>query len=246
MPLTPKHPIMRKLVRKFLNQFGYDIVKLPPKIRPEEREDLSKLFSRIYHENLWGGEKGEFYSGPGSDDQVGEAYAAAISSYIKQHNIKSVVDIGCGDFRIASKFIGPDMQYTGIDVVPDLIAANQAKYGTGQVKFACIDATKEALPDAELCLIRQVLQHLSNHHIQQILAKCEKYPHLVISEHVLLGDAVVPNLDMDADWNIRIEKNSCIMLNKPPFNYQTELLLEVDPHHYNQPLSRIRTERVFL
>jgi hypothetical protein len=157
-----------------------------------------------------------------------------------------VVDIGCGDFRIASKFIGADIQYTGIDVVPDLIAANQAKFGNSHVKFACIDATKEPLPEAELCLIRQVLQHLSNQHIQQILAKCEKYPHLVISEHVLLGDAVVPNVDMDADWNIRIEKNSCIMLNKPPFNYKTELLLEVDPHHFNQPLSRIRTERVFL
>lgn len=237
---------MRKLIRKFLNQFGYDIVKLPPRIKPEEREDLSKLFSRIYHENLWGGEKGEFYSGPGSDDHVGHAYAAAISRYIKQHQIKSVVDIGCGDFRIASKFIGPDINYTGIDVVPDLIAANQAAYGNNHVKFACIDATKEALPDAELCLIRQVLQHLSNHHIEQILAKCKKYPHLVISEHILLGEGVVPNVDMDADWNIRIEKNSCIMLNKPPFNFKTEVLLEVDPHHYNQPLSRIRTERVFL
>ena len=237
---------MRKLIRSFLNRFGYDIVKLPPVIKPEERADLKKLFSRIYHDNLWGGEKGEYYSGPGSDDHVGIEYAKAIREYIKLHNIRSIVDIGCGDFRIAKQFISNDIQYIGIDVVPDLIENNQKLYGNANIEFRCIDATKGNLPDADLCLIRQVLQHLSNAHIVQILSKCKQYKHLVVSEHILIGDNVVPNLDMDADWNIRIEKNSCVMLNKPPFNATTELILEVDPHHYNKPNSRIRTERVFL
>lgn len=237
---------MRKLIRKFLNQFGYDIVKLPPQIRPEEREDLSKLFSRIYRDNLWGGEKGEFYSGPGSDDHVGVEYAKAIKDYIAKHNIKKVLDIGCGDFRIARQFITPDIEYIGVDVVPDLIESNQKKYGSANISFRCIDATKDELPDAELCLIRQVLQHLSNAHIQTILSKCGKFPHLVISEHILVGDNIVPNEDMDADWNIRIEKNSCVRLDQPPFSKRTELVLEVDPHHFNKPNSRIRTERVFL
>lgn len=237
---------MRKFIRSILNKFGYDIVKLPPQIRPDERKDLRRLFSRIYKENLWGGEKGEFYSGPGSDDHVGVSYAETISAYIRQNGIKSVVDIGCGDFRIASKFIGPGIQYTGIDVVPDLIKANQERYGNDHVRFQCLDATQESIPDAQLCLIRQVLQHLSNEHIARILEKCKKYPHLIITEHVLLGESVIPNLDMDADWNIRIEKNSYVGLSEPPFGYKTEVLLEVDPRHYNQPNSRIRTERVFL
>jgi hypothetical protein len=237
---------MRKLIRKFLNRFGYDIVKLPPVIKPEERADLKKLFSRIYHDNLWGGEKGEFYSGPGSDDQVGVEYAKAIKYYIAKHNINTVVDIGCGDFRIAKQFVSDNIHYTGIDVVPDLIETNQKLYANENIEFKCIDATKEDLPDADLCLIRQVLQHLSNSHIEEILAKCRKYKHLVVSEHILVGENVIPNLDMDADWNIRIEKNSCIRLDQPPFNAGTELLVEVDPHHFNQPNSRIRTERVFL
>jgi hypothetical protein len=237
---------MRKLIRKFLNQFGYDIVKLPPQIKPEERADLKKLFSRIYHDNLWGGEKGEYYSGPGSDDHVGQAYAKMVKEYIAQHQITKIVDIGCGDFRIASQFITADIDYTGIDVVPDLIENNQQRYGSSNIRFKCIDATKEPLPDGELCLIRQVLQHLSNDHIKSILAKCHKFPHLIVSEHILVGPNVIPNEDMDADWNIRIEKNSCIMLNMPPFYYREELLLEVDPKHYNQPNSRIRTTRVYL
>ena len=237
---------MRKLIRSFLNRFGYDIVKLPPVIKPEERADLKKLFSRIYHDNLWGGEKGEYYSGPGSDDHVGVEYAKAIRNYIVQHNIKSVVDIGCGDFRIAKQFVTDDIHYIGIDVVPDLIEANQKLFGNANIEFKCLDATREELPPADLCLVRQVLQHLSNAHITEILEKCKKYEHLLVSEHILVGGNVIPNLDMDADWNIRIEKNSCIMLDRPPFNAKTELILEVDPHHFNQPNSRIRTERVFL
>jgi SAM-dependent methyltransferase len=237
---------MRKLIRKFLNRFGYDIVKLPPRIDEGERNDLATLFSRIYHENMWGGEKGEFNSGPGSDDFVGTAYAQVIRDYIRKHQIKSVVDIGCGDFRIARQFITDDIDYTGIDVVPSLIENNQRLYGKSNVRFLHIDATREPIPDADLCTIRQVLQHLSNEHIRSILDKCKHYPHLIVSEHILLGEGVIPNLDMQADWNTRIEMNSCVMLDEGPYHAKTELLLEVDPLFHNHPNSRIRTSRVFL
>jgi SAM-dependent methyltransferase len=233
--------LMRNLVRKILNRYGYDIVKLPPQIGADERKDLKKLFSRIYHENMWGGVKGEFNSGPGSDDFVGTAYANLIKAYVQQHNIKSVVDIGCGDFRIARQFITDEIDYTGIDVVPSLIENNQRLFGKSNIRFLNIDAT-----DAELCTIRQVLQHLSNDHIRSILTKCKKYPHLIVSEHVLTGEAVTPNLNMQADWNTRIEMNSCVMLDEPPYSVKTELLLEVDPLFHNHPNSRIRTSRVFL
>ena len=238
--------LMRNLVRKILNRYGYDIVKLPPQIGADERKDLKKLFSRIYHENMWGGVKGEFNSGPGSDDFVGMAYANLIKAYVQQHNIKSVVDIGCGDFRIARQFITDEIDYTGIDVVPSLIENNQRLFGKSNIRFLNIDATQEAIPDAELCTIRQVLQHLSNDHIRSILTKCKKYPHLIVSEHVLTGEAVTPNLNMQADWNTRIEMNSCVMLDEPPYSVKTELLLEVDPLFHNHPNSRIRTSRVFL
>jgi SAM-dependent methyltransferase len=195
---------------------------------------------------MWGGEKGEFNSGPGSDDFVGIAYAKLIKEYIRQHNIKSVVDIGCGDFRIARQFISDDIDYTGIDVVPTLIENNQRLYGRSNVRFLNIDATREDIPGADLCTIRQVLQHLSNNHIQSILSKCRKFPHLIVSEHILTGEGVNPNLDMQADWNTRIEMNSCVMLDQAPYNARTESLLEVDPLFHNHPNSRIRTSRVFL
>jgi hypothetical protein len=67
-----------------------------------------------------------------------------------------------------------------------------------------------------------------------------------VSEHILLREGVVPNLDMPADWNTRIEMNSCVMLDKPPYNAHTQLLLEVDPKFQNHPDSRIRTMRVIL
>lgn len=237
---------MRKLIRKLFNQLGYDIVKLPPAIKEEERKDLKKLFGRIYHENLWGGNKGEFYSGPGSDDFVGVEYAKVVKDYIRKNNIRKVVDIGCGDFRVAKQFITDDIDYTGIDVVPDLIANNQKLYGAHNIHFRNVDVTREDIPDADLCCIRQVLQHLSNDHIRTILDKCRKFQHLIVSEHILLREGMVPNLDMPADWNTRIEMNSCVMLDQPPYNAQVQLMLEVDPKFHNHPDSRIRTMRVTL
>jgi hypothetical protein len=36
--------------------------------------------------------------------------------------IKSIVDLGCGDFRVARMFLNDDLTYVGVDVVEDLVA----------------------------------------------------------------------------------------------------------------------------
>src|ERR1700679_759358 len=64
----------------------------------------AEVFSEIYRTQSWAPHlklsPGALYSGPGSDEELGRPYAAEIVKYIHTHGIKTVVDLGCGDFRV--------------------------------------------------------------------------------------------------------------------------------------------------
>lgn len=123
---------------------------------------LSQIFGEVYNKNMWGGNPGEFYSGWGSDDNFTIPYCNLVKKFILENQITKVVDIGCGDFRVGSKLQLPGVSYVGIDVAPKLIAHNKTHFTGENLKFECLDATKDKLPSGDVVLIRQVLQHLAN------------------------------------------------------------------------------------
>ena len=85
-----------------------------------------------------------------------------------------------------------------------------------------------ALPDAELCLVRQVFQHLSNDQIRSIIDKLRKYKYVIVTEHYPAPDRLrVPNLDKPHGADIRLYDSSAVYLDQPPFNASVDLLLEV-------------------
>lgn len=87
-----------------------------------------------------------------------------------------MVDLCCGDFRVAKKIIEKsNIEYTGLDIVEDLISYNYINYSNERVKFKCVNIVKDNLHPAEFCTIRQVLQHLSNNDIKKVLTKCKQY-----------------------------------------------------------------------
>lgn len=53
-----------------------------------------------------------------------------------------------------------------------------------RASFKCADITKDPLPAADLCLVRQVLQHLSNGEIINVLANLRNFSQILISEDV--------------------------------------------------------------
>jgi SAM-dependent methyltransferase len=120
---------------------------------------------------LWGGIGGnEFFSGQGSLDKFAAPYVEWLTGFIAECGIKTIVDLGCGDFRIGQQICSAiSVKYVGVDIVLDLIAFNQSRYGNATVSFKCVDIIEDELPDGDLCLIRQVLQHLSNAQISRVL-----------------------------------------------------------------------------
>ncbi|TCK31673.1 hypothetical protein EV667_1784 [Ancylobacter aquaticus] len=190
------------------------------------KRTASDVFSEIYENNIWGGEDKVFFSGSGSRGRVADEYIIKINNFIEKNKIKSVVDIGCGDFYIGSRLKCSD--YTGIDIVPSLISHHNATFGGPGRRFLCVDVSgSEALPSADLVLIRQVLQHLSNRQIEAILAKLGGFRHVIVTEHQpAAGDLVTFNRDHVHGNSTRLLHGSGVYLERPPFNRSVELLMD--------------------
>ena len=187
-------------------------------------------FSAIYAKRVWGtGNDETFYSGPGSRDPFISGYCDMVSSFITERGVRSVVDLGCGDFAVGRRIAGPGIRYVGIDVVEALIEHNASSYGTDNISFRNCDITSDGdLPDGDLCLVRQVLQHLSNDEILKVLNKCSKYLFLIITEHIPSDPECTPNVDMVHGPQDRVYLGSGVFVDKPPFSKRTTTLLEVE------------------
>lgn len=200
--------------------------------RANRARTVKDVFTRIYARNVWGGKPKQYHSGDGSTEHHASLYANVVKKLIKERRITSVVDLGCGDFVVGSKLQMEMLRYIGVDIVDDLIKRDQEKYGTADITFQCLDIISDELPNAELCLIRQVLQHLSNSQIISILHKIKKYKYVVITEHCPdPGVHFSPNKDKPHGPDTRIYDNSAVCLDLPPFNMQiSKMLIEVDPY----------------
>lgn len=189
------------------------------------------IFGNIYENRLWGvGSDPEvpFYSGIGSHDPSVIQYVSLVSDVIDRYYIKNVVEIGCGDFTVASQYVDKCQNYLGIDVVKALVEHNQRTYGTKAVRFLFADASRTKLTPCDLCIIRQVLQHLSNKDIMSIFENITaKY--ILVTEHLPAAHKVTSfNLDKKPGADIRVPRGSGVFIDRPPFNLKAQVLMEAN------------------
>jgi SAM-dependent methyltransferase len=212
--------------------------------RDNAGRNVAEIFAEIYRNNRWGGARGRYHSGSGSSGEHAQVYAQAVTAFIKSHDIHRVVDLGCGDFRVGAQLATSDILYTGVDIVPDLVRKNRARFASERVRFECLNIIEEELPEADLCLIRQVLQHLSNQQISRVLTNVEKYRYVLVTEHYPASAALRhKNIDKPCGEDVRVYDGSAVFLDAPPFNRQVSRpVLDVDATRYLvTPGERIRT-----
>ena len=70
-------------------------------------------------------------------------------------------------------------------------------------------------------MVRQVLQHLSNSEVQNILNKLTDFKYVILTEHIPEGDFVA-NKDIISGQGIRIKKQSGVDILKEPFNFKVK------------------------
>ena len=75
----------------------------------------------------------------------------------------SVVDVGCGSGRLATKLARyPALRYLGVDVVPALLDYARRKAGRGDFRFEAVDAVRLPCGDAgaDFCAFFSVFTHI--------------------------------------------------------------------------------------
>jgi SAM-dependent methyltransferase len=190
-----------------------------PKIHRTYRPlTVAEAFRKIYMSKAWGEGTGVFCSGTGSAGDAAEHYCENVVAFIRDQKIKSVLDLGCGDFSVGRKIVeATGVRYTGVDVVPELIDHHKASISDPRAGFICADITSDPLPHADLCLIRQVFQHLSNAEITKVLGNIGHLPRVLVSEDVPSSPKSF-NRDKPHGPDVRAYYGSGVFLDAPPFS----------------------------
>lgn len=190
-----------------------------------ERQPAADVFTAIYREAKWGSAPdGDFYSGSGSHDPaLVLPYVGVVKAFLQSlQKTPNVVDLGCGDFNIGRQLRSHCDNYIACDVVPELITRNRAKFSEFDVDFRCLDITGDAFPEGDVVLLRQVLQHLSNAQILDILPKLCQFRFLLLTEHIPSDPEFQPNLEKPAGATVRLSQGSGVVLTKAPFHLKVK------------------------
>lgn len=199
---------------------------------------MANRFDEIYARNEW-----VYGSGEGSLARYNKRYVSFLQRFIADQKIKSVVDMGCGDWQFSRYINWGAATYRGFDVASAVIARNQAEFTAKNVSFHLYSGNPAELPEADLLIAKDVLQHLPNAVVFDFLAALPKYRHALITN---CGNprADTVNCDIEAGAYRHLD------LRKPPFNLQAaEVLVYSKPMHPVKHLLRKRpewTKRVLL
>jgi hypothetical protein len=126
---------------------------------------IEQLFEKVFRDNL--NIDDESVSGPGSCLAQTAEIRRSLPYLLQSLGAKSLLDAACGDFNwMKHVALGLD-EYVGADIVSDLVADNQRKYGGRGRRFIKADIMRDELPVADIILCRDFLVHLSYEDIRR-------------------------------------------------------------------------------
>jgi 2-polyprenyl-3-methyl-5-hydroxy-6-metoxy-1,4-benzoquinol methylase len=175
-----------------------------------------EVFSKIYKEDLWHGG-----SGAGSEVENVKEYIDILQKYIDKPEIKTVLDLGCGDWQF-SKFLDlSSVSYLGVDVVESVIESNSSLYSASNIEFINRDITTYEVPKVDLIICKDVLQHLCNKDVIDILVKIIKSSKFSLVTNDFASTDLVNRDINNGDYR-------CLDLSLSPFNLDVTTLLEFE------------------
>ena len=119
---------------------------------------LQQVFTNIYKSNGW--HCTETVSGGGSRVCATVRLRKQLPCLFLRLGVHSILDAPCGDFNWMQHVSMPGIQYTGMDIVEEMIASNNAKYGNDSRNFICGNLAEIIPPCSDLIICRDCLQHL--------------------------------------------------------------------------------------
>lgn len=125
------------------------------------------IFTSIYRSNGFGGK--DSVSGPGSDLLQTKIIINELQLLFQEMNIRTMLDIPCGDFNWMKTTDIQCISYIGADIVHELIHKNRERYARHGIRFQHMNIIHDKIPSVDLIFCRDCLVHFSFADIFQAL-----------------------------------------------------------------------------
>lgn len=150
---------------------------------------MEDIFTNIYESSKWGDNKSNNYSGSsgdGSDVNYNKKYIKIVKKVIEDYKINTVVDLGCGDFRIG-RLLYDDINvlYTGYDTYKKMIDYHITQHPEPKYTFKHLDiyTNKESIIEGDICILKDVIQHWTTEEIyvfMDYLIESKKFKYILL------------------------------------------------------------------
>lgn len=132
--------------------------------------NLRQVFDKIYKDRVWGDGIHSPRSGSGSKPDNAITYVKFVKKIINDYGIESVTDFGHGDWLMWGDYRFHGISYTGIEVSKYAHDVAKSNFGSTERNFVLEDIlSSKKIISSELLISKDVLQHLSIPHIQNLL-----------------------------------------------------------------------------
>ncbi len=195
------------------------------------------VFTNIYDSQEWGQTFSNTFtgsSGPGSSIEYNREYIGFLRSFLQTYQIRSVVDLGCGDWRCGTAIYSDiPCSYTGYDVYKKMIESHRQSFRNPLWQFECKNCAAEldTMVDADLLIVKDVLQHWSDEevtHFMEYQMKAKKYKYILITNCVNEYDG---SLQKPGGWR-QLSKTHPLLIPyalQEIFRYDTKQVLLFSP-----------------
>jgi SAM-dependent methyltransferase len=163
-------------------------------------------------------------SGLGSEVATTKNVREELPKALAQLEVKSLLDIGCGDWNWM-RHVKLPCPYIGVDIVASVIKHNIAAFGDCDRTFIVLDAVEESVPDCDAVLVREVLFHLSFGDARKLLSNVLK----------TRARYLITTTDSTVKRNMEIRTGDF-----------RELNLRIKPFRFPEPLMEISDDSVSL
>jgi glycosyltransferase involved in cell wall biosynthesis len=135
--------------------------------------DVDTVFTNIYRFNKWNNI--ESISGEGSTMKQTAIIRRELPAVLSRLSIKTLLDAPCGDLNWIRHVDLKGIEYTGADIVEDLIQINKNYFKNDTTKhFQLLNIITDALPTADMMLCRDCLVHFSEKNIRNFFQNLKR------------------------------------------------------------------------
>ena len=176
------------------------------------------VFSDIYDKDHWNMGQDESRSGLGSTLNYTENIRKTLVKLIKERDIKFMIDVSCGDWNWMKLIQNELCDYTGIDIVNNIVINNTKRYKNNKTRFYCKDflTVIRAIENnsVDLILCRHTCEHLPTNYNLDFIKECKR-----VTKYLLLTTKRISSTEpQNSELILGLKTYRPINLELPPYS----------------------------